>query len=64
MEIELILKVAGVGMIVAILCQVLGKIGREDQATMVSVAGIVIILLFLVDEISVLISTLREVFGL
>lgn len=64
MEIELILKVAGVGMIVAILCQVLGKIGRDDQATMVSVAGIVIILLFLVDEIAELISTLREVFGL
>lgn len=64
MEIELILKVAGVGMIVAVLCQVLGKIGKEDQATMVSVAGIVIILLFLVDEIAELISTLREVFGL
>ncbi len=64
MEIELILKVAGVGMIVAILCQVLGKIGRDDQATMVSVAGIVIILLFLVDEIAELISALREVFGL
>lgn len=64
MEIELILKVAGVGMIVAVLCQVLGKIGKEDQATMVSVAGIVIILLFLVDEIAELIGTLREVFGL
>ena len=64
MEIELILKVAGVGMIVAILCQVLGKIGRDDQATMVSVAGIVIILLFLVDEIAELIGALREVFGL
>lgn len=64
MEIELILKVAGVGMIVAVLCQVLGKIGKDDQATMVSVAGIIIILLFLVDEIAELIATLREVFGL
>ena len=64
MDIELILKVAGVGMIVTVLCQILSKSGRDEQATLVSIAGIVIILLCLVDEISLLINTLREVFGL
>ena len=64
MDIELILKVAGVGMIVSVLCQILSKSGRDEQATLVSIAGIVIILLCLADEISLLINTLREVFGL
>ncbi len=64
MDIELVLKVAGVGMIVAVVCQILGKAGREEQATLLSITGIVIILLLLAEEIGVLINTLREVFGL
>lgn len=64
MGIELILKVAGVGMIVTVLCQILAKAGRDEQATLVSIAGIVIVLLILVEQIGVLIGTLCEVFGL
>lgn len=64
MDIELILKVAGVGMIVAVVCQILSKAGRDEQATLVSITGIVIILLLLAEQIGVLISTLRSVFGL
>ncbi len=64
MEIELLIKVAGVGMIVAVLCQVLSKAGRDEQATLLSIAGIVIILLIVVEKVGELISTLREVFGL
>ena len=64
MDIELVLKVAGIGMIVAVVCQILGKAGREEQATLLSITGIVIILLLLAEEIGVLINTLREVFGL
>ena len=44
MDVDLIMKVAGVGMIVAVVCQILGKVGRDEQATLVSVTGIIIIL--------------------
>lgn len=64
MGIELILKIAGVGMVVSVLCQILAKTGRDEQATLVSIGGIVVVLLLLVDEIALLIRTLCEVFGL
>lgn len=64
MDVDLILKVAGVGMIVAVVCQILSKAGRDEQATLVSITGIVIILLFVIEQIGVLIDTLRRVFGL
>ena len=64
MDIELILKVSGIGMIVAVVCQILARAGRDEQATLVSMAGVVLILLLLAEEIGTLIGTLREVFGL
>lgn len=64
MNISLVLKVAGVGLIVAVACQILQKTGREEQATYVSVAGVIIVMLLLVSEISKLFSTVRSVFGL
>ena len=64
MDIELIMKVAGVGMIVAVVCQILNKVGRDDQSTLVSVTGMIIILLMLVDEIGKLFSSLRDIFGI
>jgi len=62
--IDIILKVGGVGMIVAVICQVLSRIGRDEQATLVSVTGMIIIFLLLASELGELISTLRGVFGL
>ena len=64
MDVELILKVAGVGMIVAVVCQILGKVGREEQATLVSVTGIIIILVMIIEEIGELIESLKRIFGL
>lgn len=64
MDVDLIIRVAGVGMIVAVLCQVLSKSGRDDQASLVSLAGVILILLFLVGKVGELVSALREVFGL
>lgn len=64
MDVDLILKVAGVGMIVAVVCQILGKAGREEQATLVSITGIVIILVLIVEEIGSLIESLKRIFGL
>lgn len=64
MDIELILKVGGVGMLVAVICQVLSKVGRDDHATLVSITGIVLVLIILMGEISELISLVMDVFGL
>ena len=64
MDLDLILKVSGIGMIVAVVCQILAKAGRDDQATLVSMAGIILILLLLAEEIGNLIGSIREVFGL
>ncbi len=64
MEISLLFKIVGVGMIVAVAHQILSKAGREEQATMVSLSGMVIVLLMLMDEISALFSAIRSLFGL
>ncbi|MBQ3231061.1 MAG: stage III sporulation protein AC [Clostridia bacterium] len=64
MEISLILKIAGIGIIVSVACQILQKSGRDEQATFVTVAGVVIAMLLLASEIGSLFSTLRGVFGL
>ncbi len=64
MEVELLIKVAGIGMIVAVLSQVLSKAGRDEQATLLSISGIVIILLIVIEKVGELISVLKEVFGL
>ena len=62
MDFELILKVAGVGMIVTVVCQIMSKAGRDEQSTMVSLVGMVVILLLLADKLGELVKTLREVF--
>ncbi len=64
MDISLILKAAGIGLIVSVVCQILSKSGRDEQATLVSAAGIIIVLLMLVKELSSLIETIRRTFGL
>ncbi len=62
MDISLIFKVAGVGLLVGILAQVLGKYGRDEQATLVGIAGILVVLLMLVGELGELFSEIKEVF--
>ncbi len=64
MDIDLILKVAGVGMIITVVCQIMSKAGKEEQSTMVSLAGTVIILILIAERVGDLIGTLRDVFGL
>ena len=64
MDISLIFKVAGVGLLVGVLSQILGKYGREEQATFVGLAGILTVLLILVGEVGQLFEKVREVFGL
>lgn len=64
MEIGLILKIAGVGLLVSVISSILAKSGRDEQAMLVSVAGIVTVMLMLTDEIGTLIDTIEAVFGL
>ncbi len=64
MDTELILKVVGIGLIVSISYQILVKTGRDEQATMVSIAGVIIIMLMIVQEISDLFGTVMRLFGL
>ncbi len=64
MDVSLILKVAGVGLLVTVAHQILSKAGRDEQAMLVTLSGIVIVLLLLVQEIGTLFETVREIFGL
>ena len=63
MDISLILKITGVGLLVSIACQVLSKSGRDEQATMLSIAGIIIVMLMIIGELESLFSTLSSVFN-
>ena len=64
MEIDLIFKIAAIGIIVAVLNQLLIRSGREEQAMLTSLAGLIVVLTMLIYEISGLFDTVKEVFGL
>ena len=64
MSIDIIFRIAAIGIIIAILNQVLVRSGRDDIATMVTIAGIVIVLMMVVSIISDLFSSIKSVFGL
>ena len=64
MDIDLIFKVAAVGIIVAVLNQVLMRSGREEQAMLTTLAGLVVVLLMIVSMIADLFDTVKSVFGL
>ncbi len=64
MDISLILRVGGAGFLVSIICQILSRTGRDEQALLVSISGIVLILLMLVGQLGDLIGAVRSVFGL
>ena len=64
MDLSFLLKIAGIGMVAAISCQVLSRVGRDEQATMVSVAGVVVVFLMILGELGEIINMVRDVFGL
>ena len=63
MDVGLILKIAGIGMLVSVACQVLSRAGRDEQSMLVSLAGLVIVLLMLTEEIGRLFESVRRIFG-
>ncbi len=64
MNIGLILRIGGIGILVACINQVLAKSGKDDLSMFVSLAGIIVILLLLVGEMATLFASVRSVFGI
>ena len=64
MDIDLIFKIAGTGIIVAVLNLVLKRAEREEQAMMTTLAGLIVVLVIVVQEIGGLFDTVKSVFGL
>ncbi len=64
MDVDLIFKVAAIGIIVAVLNQLLIRSGREEQAMLTTLAGLIVVLSIMVVEISDLFRTVKSVFGL
>ncbi len=63
MEVELIFKIAAIGIIVTVLNQLLSKSGRDEQATMVTLAGLIVVMVVVVKEIASLFDTVKDLFG-
>lgn len=64
MDVDMIFKIAAVGIIVAVLNQLLVRSGREEQAMMTTLAGLIVVLSMLVTQISGLFGTIKQLFGL
>lgn len=63
MELDLIFKIAGIGIIVAILYRLLVQAGREEQALMLSIGGLILVMLMVVNEINRLFEAIRTMFS-
>lgn len=64
MNIDLLFKIAGIGILVSVLNQILTKSGREEQAMLTTLTGLIIVLMIVINEIGTLFETVRTVFKL
>ena len=64
MEVDMIFKIAAIGIVVAVLNQLLIRSGREEQAMLMTLAGLIVVLTMLLQEVSTLFSTIKELFTL
>lgn len=64
MDVSIILKIAGIGLLVSVTNNILSKSGRDEQSVFCTIAGIIIVLLMLIGEIDTLFSLIRGTFGL
>ncbi len=64
MDVDLIFKIAAIGIIVAVLNQLLIRSGREEQALMTTLAGLIVVLLMMINEVAALFDTIKDVFDL
>ncbi len=63
-NIDIIFKIAAIGIIITVICQILKKSDRDDIATLVSLAGLIIVLTLVISMISELFNTIKDLFGL
>ncbi|MBR3752515.1 MAG: stage III sporulation protein AC [Ruminiclostridium sp.] len=64
MDVDLIFQIAAIGILVSVLNQVLTRSGREEQATMTTLAGLIVVLMMVVEKISQLFDLVKTLFGL
>lgn len=64
MEVDLIFKIAAIGIIVAVLNQLLKRAERDEQAMMTTLAGLIVVLMMIIQEIGVLFESIKQTFGL
>ncbi|MDO4372503.1 MAG: stage III sporulation protein AC [Clostridia bacterium] len=64
MDVDLIFKVAAIGILVAVLNQLLVRSGREEQAMMTTLAGLIVVMMILIGEISDMFRLIKQTFGL
>lgn len=64
MDVDLIFKVAAIGILVAVLNQLLIRSGREEQAMMTTLAGLIVVMMILIQEISEMFQLIKQTFGL
>ncbi|MGN8895759.1 stage III sporulation protein AC [Intestinimonas massiliensis (ex Afouda et al. 2020)] len=64
MNVDLIFKIAAIGILISVLNQVLTRSGRDEQATMTTLAGLVVVLMMVVQQISELFELVKDLFGL
>ena len=64
MDISTLLKVVGIGFLVSVAYQILSRSGRDEQAMLVSIGGIIVVLLMLMGGMTELVDNLRRMFGI
>lgn len=64
MDVSIILKITGIGLLISVACQVLSKSGRDEQSTMLSIAGIIIVMILIISEFENLFTSLSRIFGI
>ena len=64
MNVDLVFKIAAIGIIVSVLNQLLIRSGREEQGMMTTIAGLIVVLLMIIQELSTLFETIKTVFDL
>ncbi|MBE7026921.1 MAG: stage III sporulation protein AC [Ruminococcaceae bacterium] len=64
MGVDLIFQIAAIGIIVSVLNQLLIRSGREEQAMLTTLAGLIVVLMMIINQISTLFDTIKTVFGL
>lgn len=64
MNVDLIFRIAGIGIVVAVINQLLNRAGRDEMALMVTIAGLIAVLFIVLEQIGVLFMTIKQIFGL